>query len=42
MLVLPYPHTGDVKVFELSATPKFSEYIKHKESFLNKQRSKFR
>lgn len=41
MLIIPYPHTGDVKVFEFSANPKFFEYIKHKQNFLNKQRSKF-
>lgn len=42
MLVLPYPHLGDVKVFEFKANPKFFEYIKHKQSFLNKKNSKLR
>ena len=42
ILVLPYPHSGDVKVFEFVANPRFFEYIKHKESFLNRENAKFR
>ena len=42
MLVLPYPHTEDVKVFEFCANPKFFEYIKHKHEFLNQKNAKLR
>ncbi len=41
MLVLPYPHLEDVKVFEFSANARLSGYIKHKQSFLNKRNAKF-
>lgn len=37
MLVLPYPHTKDVKVFKFQANPQFFDYINHKQSFLNQQ-----
>lgn len=42
MLILPYPHLEDVKVFEFQANPKFFKYIKHKRSFLNQKNAKFR
>ena len=42
MLILPYPHSGDVKVFEFSANPRFFEYIEHKQSSLNQQNAKLR
>jgi len=42
MLILPYPHSGDVKVFEFSANPRFFEYIKHKQNFLNQKNAKLR
>lgn len=42
MLILPYPQSVGVKVFEFCAKPRFFEYIKHKETFLNKQRLKYR
>lgn len=42
MLILPYPHSAGVKVFEFCANPRFFEYIKHKEIFLNEQRLKYR
>lgn len=42
VMVLPYPHSKDLKIFEFSANPKFFEYIRHKQNFLNKQRSRFR
>lgn len=42
MLILPYPNLKDVKVYEFYTNPKFFEYIKHKATFLNKQRTKFR
>jgi len=42
MLVLPYPHTGDVKVFDFSATSQFFEYIKHKQVILNQENAKLR
>lgn len=42
MLILPYPHTGDVKVFEFVAHPRFFEYIKHKQNFLNQKNARLR
>ncbi len=42
MLILPYPHFGNVKVFEFQANPKFFKYIKHKQTFLNQKNAKFR
>lgn len=42
MLILPYPRSGNVRVFEFCANPRFFEYIKHKKIFLNQQRAKFR
>lgn len=42
MLVLPYPHSGDVKVFEFIADPQFFGYIKHKQDFLNRKNAKLR
>lgn len=42
MLIFPYPHSADVKVFEFVANPKFFEYIKHKQSFLNQKNAKLR
>lgn len=41
-LVLPYPHLKDLKIFEFQANPKFFEYIKHKQTFLNQRNAKFR
>ena len=40
MLILPYPHSGDVRIFEFTANPQFFEYIKHKQSFLNQKNAK--
>ncbi len=40
MLILPYPNSADVKVFEFQANPKFFEYIKHKQTFLNQKNAK--
>lgn len=42
MLILPYPHSGDVKVFEFVANPGFFEYINHKKNFLNRKNAKLR
>lgn len=42
MLILPYPHSRDVKVFEFTANPWFFEYINHKQNFLNQKNSKLR
>lgn len=42
MLILPYPHSGDVKVFEFSRNDNFLKYIKHKQTFLNQKNSKLR
>ncbi len=42
MLILPYPHSGNVKVFEFIANPRFYEYIKHKQDFLNQKNAKLR
>lgn len=42
MLILPYSHSGDVKVFEFQANPRFFEYIKHKQDFLNQKNARFR
>ena len=42
MLVLPYPHLKDLKIFEFIANPKFFEYIKHKQNFLNQKNAKLR
>ncbi len=42
MLILPYPHSGDVKVFEFQANPKFFEYVRHKQNFLNQKNAKLR
>lgn len=41
-LVLPYPHLKDLKIFEFQANPKFFEYIKHKQDFLNRKNAKLR
>lgn len=40
--VIPYPHLKDVMLFEFQALPKFFDYIKFKNGYLNEQRSKFR
>lgn len=40
--VLPYPHFKDLEIFEFSAYPRFFDYIKHKQNFLNKKNSKLR
>lgn len=40
--IFPYPHTGDVKVYQFIALPLFFEYLEHKNSFLNNQRAKWR
>lgn len=42
MLILPYPHSADVQVFQFEAKPRFFEYIKHKQSFLNRKNAKLR
>ncbi len=42
MLILPYPHSEGVKVFEFCANTRFFEYIKHKQDFLNRKNAKFR
>lgn len=42
MLILPYPHSEDVKVFEFVANPRFFEYIKHKQNSLNQKNAKLR
>ena len=42
MLVLPYLHSGNVKVFEFSANARFFEYIKHKQNFLNQKNAQLR
>jgi len=42
MLILPYPHSTDVQVFRFEAKPRFFEYIKHKQNFLNRRSAKLR
>lgn len=42
MLVLPYPNSGDVKVFKFQANHRFFDYIKHKQNFLNQKNAKLR
>lgn len=42
MLILPYPRSENVKVFEFQANPRFFEYIKHKQNFLNQKNAKLR
>lgn len=42
MFILPYPHSEDVKVFQFTVNPRFFEYIKHKQSFLNQKNAKLR
>ncbi|MDP3973823.1 MAG: hypothetical protein Q8P92_03240 [Candidatus Daviesbacteria bacterium] len=42
MLILPYPHSEDIKVFEFVANPRFFEYINHKHQFLNQKNAKLR
>lgn len=42
MLILPYPHSADVKVFEFVANSRFFEYIKHKQKYLNRENAKLR
>ena len=42
MLVLPYPHLKEVKVFEFCANPNFFNYIRHKQNFLNQKNSRLR
>lgn len=42
MLVLPYPHSGNVRVFEFVAKPRFFEYIKHKQDSLNQKNARLR
>lgn len=37
MLILPYPHSKSIKVFEFSPNAKFYKYIKHKQNFLNQK-----
>lgn len=41
MLILPYPHS-DVQIFQFQAKPRFFEYIKHKQNFLNRKNAKLR
>lgn len=40
--VLPYSHLKNLEIFEFFANPRFFDYIKHKQGFLNKRNSKFR
>lgn len=42
MLILPYPHSEDVKVFEFYANIRFLKYIEHKRNFLNQKNSRLR
>lgn len=42
MAILPYPHSEDVKVFIFEAKPRFFDYIKHKQNFLNRKNAKLR
>lgn len=42
MLILPYPHSGDVKVFEFSRNDNFLRYIKHKQTFLSQKNARLR
>ncbi|MBI2599330.1 hypothetical protein HYW43_00215 [Candidatus Daviesbacteria bacterium] len=42
LFVLPYPQLEDLKIFEFSAKPRFFDYIKHKQIFLNRQNARFR
>ena len=42
MLIVPYPHLGEVTVFEFYATPRFFDYIQHKQNFLNQKNAKLR
>lgn len=42
MLILPYPHSTEVKVFEFVANPRFFEYIQHKQNFLNQKNAQLR
>ncbi|MBI4035991.1 hypothetical protein HY383_03500 [Candidatus Daviesbacteria bacterium] len=42
VLILPYPHSAEVKVFEFVANPRFFEYVKHKQAFLNQKNAKLR
>lgn len=42
MLILPYPHSADVRTFQFKAKPRFFEYIKHKRNFLNCRNAKLR
>lgn len=37
MLLLPYPYSEDIKVFQFEAKPRFLEYIKHKHTYLNQK-----
>lgn len=37
MLIVPYPHTEDVRIFEFVACPRFFEYVNHKRNVLNKK-----
>lgn len=42
MLILPYPHSKDVRVFIFEASPCFFDYIQHKQNFLNRKNAKLR
>lgn len=42
MLILPYPRSADVQVFQFEAKPSFFEYIRHKQNFLNQKNAKLR
>lgn len=42
MFIFPYPHAEDVKVFEFQVNPSFFDYIKHKQTFLNRKNAKLR
>jgi len=40
MLILPYPNLEDLKVFQFQATPRFFDYIKHKQEHFNQRNAK--
>lgn len=42
MFILPYPHSAPVRVFQFEANPRFFEYIKHKQEFMNRKNAKLR
>lgn len=42
MLIFPYPHSENVKVFEFQANTQFFKYIEHKQNFLNQRNARLR